>query len=110
MKITTPINIDNVTTLGDVIRYSGILIGQMKDAINGGISYSDNIACAVKTVSFTASGAELRVSHNLGSIPFGYIKVGGANITVYDSSTPATKTDIYLKATGAGSAKLVILG
>lgn len=110
MKITTPINVDNVQKLEDIIRYSGILFGQIKDAINGKLSFVDNIDCSIKDVTFPAGSKEVKISHNLNAIPAGYVKVSGPNISVYDGDTDSTKTDIYLKATGAGVAKIIIFG
>lgn len=67
-------------------------------------------AQAPTQVFFTSAGADVNVPHGLGRIPAGYLVVGrSASITVYDGAAPSSADYLVLRASGAGSAQVLVL-
>lgn len=72
----------------------------LKSILDAGISINDNVDMAKVTfISHATPGNEASATHTLGKIPEGYIVYGqdGAG-SLYDGTTPNTKTTIYLKS------------
>jgi hypothetical protein len=109
VRITAPSDVGNVVDLENMKRFVAAFLDQTKTSINGGIS-TDNLRCAVIDSVFTASGIEVALKHNLGVVPQGYFKLKGPNVTIYDGDTAATEQNIYVKSTGAGTVKILVLG
>lgn len=61
-------------------------------------------------VKFTASGVDVVVAHGLGRVPVGYFVVGkSAGVTVYDGAASSSADYLVLRATGAGTVRVLVL-
>jgi hypothetical protein len=89
-----------ITTPGTM---AGILqaIKDIKGVLRGRLTFGDNIS-AETGITVTTSGVvgtDIPVDHSLGRIPTGFIAVGlDAPVIIYQSSTPWTTTQIFLKS------------
>ena len=82
----------------------------VKSVVNGNIEFGKNMLISSKSVSFSASGVELKIEHGLGRVPRGYLVVSRATANVvYDGVSPSDQNYIYLRANGALTAKIVFL-
>ncbi len=72
---------------------------ELSTLINGGLKFGDNFSCAIKNVSNTGlGGTEITIAHGLKRIPIGYVLIRTDGITsLYDSTTPWTIDNIYIK-------------
>jgi len=111
MKIKTAQTTSNLTNWEDLRRYISIQVDDILAALNGRLSFGDNIQSKLIGTTFSASGSVSELVHNLGYIPNGYILVGSDQaITVYDGGQNTT-SNLYLKASGAtfpASARVMI--
>ncbi len=84
---------------------------ELSDLLNGGLTFSNNVNCQIKTVTDTgAANVEFTVAHTLKKAPTGYIVVKADKAcSVYDGATTWTTTAIYLKCDIANcNIKLII--
>lgn len=84
---------------------------KLDEVVNGGLKFSDNINCEVKTVADTgAANTEFTVAHTLKVVPSGFLLVNSDKAAkVYASGTSWTTTNVYLKADAANCEIKVIL-
>ncbi len=109
MRVTSSTDLSNLTDLDGVKRYGTQALSEMKEALNGNIS-TDNLRCFVTQIAFTAANMEARVNHRLNKIPVGYWKILGPDVRLFDGSTAATKEEIYIQSSGAGTVTVLVLG
>lgn len=84
----------------DLITVLGFLSQNLKEILDTGISFDDNMDVSFVTVTTHATAnTEFAVTHNLGKVPTRYVVVGqNAAGSVYDGTTENTKTTFYLKS------------
>lgn len=111
MKIKTTQTASNLTTWEDLRRYVSIQVDDILAALNGRLSFGDNVQAKLMGASFSASGTAVEIQHNLGFVPNGYFLAGSDQpIMLYDGGTNTT-TSLFIKASGAtfpASARVMI--
>lgn len=108
MKVVTKLSNAHVPTWEELRRAVSQDLQVLTAAINGRLSLIDNVQSSFLTVVFPGTGT-LKIPHTLGIVPTGYITVGlTADIRVFDGVGTWTKQDIYLRASGAGTARLLL--
>lgn len=109
MKISGIQDLANVESWEDLRRFSSQIINRLVDAVNGKLSFGDNLESSQISVTFSAANSTISVDHTLRRIPSGYIVTGrSANIQVFDGNTPNTDKKIYLQSSGAGTAQVLV--
>ncbi len=109
MKISVQ-DVSSVESWEDLRRWAAQMFKDIGKAFNGQITFGDNIQSSRATAVFPGSGADVRVSHGLGRVPSGYIVISSsANITVFNGATANTESELYVQASGAGSATLLVI-
>lgn len=109
MKIKTPQDLANIEKIEDFQKFASISIRDIVDLLNGKLDLIENLDTSVVTVVFTASATNVSLVHTLDRVPMGYIVVGrSAGITVYDGTTANTDKLIYVRASGAGTVKILV--
>jgi len=108
-KISSSADLANVEEFEDFKRFGKVFFSEVKATINGGIDI-DNLRAAMVSVVFESSGLDTQVTHNLGVVPRGYIKISGPNVSVYDGDAASTDTNIFIKSTGAGTCSILVMG
>lgn len=102
----TTTNLKDIETLST---YSTRLFQSIVTAVNGNLTFLENMKCRIVVVDFTAADTEVQVLHGLGIIPAGYISVWqNAAASVYATTTTWTDRSIYLKASAICQVKLLI--
>lgn len=108
-KISTAINISNVTNLNDLLRFLSPLLIQIQSVINGNVEFESNIFADQINVSFSGANVETRTPHNLGRVPFGYFLIGSnAAVQIYNT-TASDKNFIYPKASAKANVSLMVI-
>lgn len=106
MRITAGTDVDKVKPQ-DMPRFTAIFLAQVVEALNGNLSFSDNLNAKLLTVTFTAANADVATIHGLGRVPAGYFVVGRtAAMIVYDGSSTNTSSLLYLRSSVAGTARI----
>lgn len=108
MKITTftPSNLGPA----DFNVYVSKFVGEVITALNNGLLIQDNMSFKTISVTFTVANQEVKIDHNLGRTPLGYVSIGqSAALTVYDGTTETTSQSIYLRSSAVGTVKLLIV-
>jgi hypothetical protein len=89
-------------------KYSSTLLKDISDLLNSKLTFRDNFAANLSSVTFSGA-VEARLSHSLRRMPTGYIVYGkSADINVYDGATANTTENLYLRASGAGTVKVLV--
>lgn len=108
MKITAAADVSNVKG-DDVQRFVSAFLTQTQDAINGNLTFSENIKAKVVSVNFTSANNQVQVSHGLGQTPTGYILVGSsAAMSLYNGTSANTGELLYIRSSAVGSASVLV--
>lgn len=89
MAIINSIDITNIKTVDDLVRFLGPFIKQAISALNKNLNYQDNIRSSVVNVAFpSTANSNLAVAHNLATTPIGYIPIAfSAAANIYNGSS-----------------------
>lgn len=108
MRINTGTDFDNIPEQ-DQIRYISVFGDQVKTALNGNVSFLDNIRGSIQIVSFQATAQDVQINHGLNSLPNGYFLIGSSvPMSIYDGVQRSDRTVIYLRSNAIGAAKVFI--
>lgn len=108
MKVTN-FDASNVSDPVEFQRVVSIVLKDLVGVANGGVLFSDNFSAKILSVEFTASNTEVRIDHNLGRVPSGYLplKLSAAAI-IYDGQSSNTTQTAFLKASAACTATIML--
>lgn len=110
MKIQAASDVGNIETFDDLKRTLAPFLDQAKSAINGGISV-ENLRAKSVSLTISQTNVDTQVSHNLGVIPVGYLKIQGSNISIYDAGKSTWTTEnIYVRGSGTGDVTILVMG
>jgi hypothetical protein len=110
MKITASSDIGNIETFEDLKRYVQPFLDQTKTVINGGVAI-ENLKTTLVTVNVQTANIDIQIGHKLGSIPLGYLKIQGSNVSVYDNGKNTWTTEnIFLRFSGTGEFTILVMG
>lgn len=99
MRLQIPQSISNSATIQDLVRFATKSLNSIQNIINGNVSLVDNCSTQILTFNFTKINSDVGVSHGLGSIPIGFIVVGGNTLTaVIPGKASNTASTFYLQA------------
>lgn len=108
MKIQIP-DISDQQTIENMRRFIAISLDTIVSALNGNLTFSDNFNSQALGVTFPVVNTELVIPHQLNRVPIGYfVTRRSAAMTVYDSTTAWTATNIYLKSSAIGGVNLMV--
>lgn len=108
MRVVTRVSNSHVQTWEELRRFVSQDLQAITAVLNGRIGLTDNVQSSLVTAVFPGTGT-LRIEHTLGIVPTGYIVVGAdAAIQVFDGVGDWSKLDIYLRASGAGTVRLLL--
>lgn len=112
MKINASPFLDNLTTLDALKRFITVFSRNVQEAVNGNLSFSDNFNAVQLSVTFSGSGVDTVVEHQLDRVPVGYLVLRSTSpLIVYDGSQPTrvlTKTFVTLRASASGQCTLLL--
>lgn len=109
MKLNLPLEYHNIQDPQDLADKLSATLKQILQVINGRVAIPDNLDVHVTSVTFSAANASTPVTHRLDRIPQGYIVAKrSANFTIFDGSGSNTTSVIYLQASAAGTATIVL--
>lgn len=102
------IDLSNLEDLKEFRKYVAIQNKLIVSIINGGLKFTDNIDARVVTAVFNSQDTDTLIQHTLGSTPRGYVIVGSTvALSIYDGTVPPDATQITLKASAAGTARIL---
>lgn len=108
-KISVPTDLSNIIDINQFTRYCSVVINEMADLINGGMLPQDNFNTKLLNCNFPAPNVDTAFDHGLNRTPSNYITFGlDAALIVYDGATANTDKTIYLRASAAGNARMLI--
>lgn len=108
MKLTAAADVSNVKG-DDVQRFVTAFQTQVQDAVNGNLTFGENIKAQIVSVDFTAANAQTQVSHTLGKVPGGYFLVGAsAAMSLYNGTSANTTELLYIRSTAVGQASVLV--
>ncbi len=107
-KITASTDLSQVTPQ-DLPRFADIFAKDVAQVINGNLDFTTNFVCAFVNITFGVIDTNTAVSHPLGFVPNGYIRVSGtANSVIYDGTLANTNTQLILRCSALGTARLLV--
>jgi len=82
---------------------------EVKTILNNGLTFTDNFAGKITTVTFSAANTDVAVAHGLGRVPTGYLIISsGASMSVYTGSSAWTSNLIYLRSSATGTVGVIV--
>lgn len=109
MKLKTVQTLINVQSWEELRRYTEIFRNDVVSLLNGNVSLTDNARTALVTVTFPGASSTQAVEHDLGFTPSGYLVAGKtAAIQVFDGTGTNDERFLYVQASGAGTARLLV--
>jgi len=111
MLIQTPRAVDNCDDWEELKRFTALTLKDIVNLINGNINLTENCQARLVEVVCGVPNIDVRVNHNLGVVPSGYLVSGRtANMVIYDGQGKASATDIFIRASAAGTVKILVFG
>ncbi len=108
-KITQDAGIDKIPDAKDQVRFISQFFDQLKQLLNGGLTFVDNFASKNVSVTFSAIATDTAVAHGLGRVPTGYLVIRkSASMVVYDGAAVWTASSIYLKSSATGTITVMV--
>jgi len=99
----------NIKTLEELIRWVGASVEDIVRAINGRISFVENVDAQNITVSFGSANADVSFGHSLDRVPSGWVVISQtAAMSVYLGSKSATRADFTLRSSAVGSVTILL--
>lgn len=111
MKIKASGSLSNVEAIADIKKFVSIFQDQVITAINGNISFSDNVFAKLVNFTFPGANKTIGVAHGLGNLPAGYFLVGSnAALSLFDGDQKNTIDTLFLQSNAAGVARVMVFG
>lgn len=106
--------IQNISNMegDDVARYASTNFDAIGLALNGNIEFGANIRSSTSIAVFLVAGQVVAVPHKLGRTPQGYFVIkqdAAGSVLTSELTNPWTSTVIYLNASAAMTATLIIV-
>jgi hypothetical protein len=109
MKINSRTNVGNVTSWEQLARFTSVALSDIQTAMNGNLTFSDNINMTMIDVTFSTANLVSTIPHGLGRVPLMWISGNiTANSVIYQGST-ADSVNLYVAASAACSARLLVI-
>lgn len=109
MRVRSVLNLGALNSWEDLRRYCSDSITQIITVLNGRVSVTENLETSLVSATFIAASSTITITHTLQKIPDGYIVVGkSANFVVFDGNKTNTDAVIYLQASAAGTARVLV--
>jgi hypothetical protein len=109
MKLKIPATVSNAESWQELQRYVAQSIDAIASLLNGRVGFIDNCQVSYVTVVFPSASTTISVDHTLGVQPTGYIVVGkNAGAHVFDGDTANTTSKLYVQASAAMTARLLV--
>lgn len=107
-KITASEKLD-VLGAEELPRWLTIFLSQVKNILNNGILPQDNWDGQIVEITFSSANTDTLASTRLRRIPTGYIVLSrSVDLTVYDGAQASSVGNIFLRASAAGTARILI--
>lgn len=111
MRLNFSNALSNLKTIEDLTRYTSAFASEVGQIVNSNLTFNDNFLAVTLSFVFTASSTTVGIQHGLGKIPSGYIVIGtDAAMSVFDGNQENTASTIFLQASAAGTARVLVLG
>lgn len=108
-KLKTIQDVSNTDTWEELRRYVSITLDDIVAAINGRLTFGDNVSTQVLSVTFSAANTSVTVPHTLKRVPSGYVLCGAsAAMSIYNGSSANDKNNIYVKSSATGTASILV--
>lgn len=102
-------DVGNLSSYEQLQRFSANLFREIRTVVNNGITFTDNFNAKVVSVSFATANEEVRIEHNLGRIPTGYLLLQtSAATTLYDGVSPNTVDYVFIRASGVADTTVMV--
>lgn len=93
----------------DLPRFLTLFGEQVARILNNGLDFETNFNSKLVSLTFSSANVDTSVAHGLGRVPSGYIIIGlSADLTVYDGIGTNTTTNLFLRASATGTARLLV--
>lgn len=109
MKVKTVQNLSNVSSWEQLRKFTSQVASDIVDVLNGSVGLVDNCQTSLVSVEFNGANIEVKVPHTLEMVPNGYLVAGkSAGFHIFNGSSSNTASDIYVQASAAGTAQLLV--
>lgn len=108
MKLTASESLQQVKP-EELGRYADIFCQDVVQVVNGGLTFGDNFNAKTLSVTFPSANGTVAVIHGLGRVPAGYmVQSLTANMVIFNGTSGNTAQTLYLQASAAGTASILV--
>lgn len=109
-KIEASPDLGRIKGIEDLQRFLSTWVRDCHNVVNGSLEFGKNIIGTTSEVTFSAANTDTRIAHGLGRAPTGYLIIGqSASGSIYDGVAAADSTYLYLRASAAMRAKIIVI-
>lgn len=109
-KIRESFDVGKITEIESFMRFVSTVLKALGLQINGGLEFGENIKSTIVDVVFPAGQVEVAITHGLGRIPIGFLIANRSTAAnIYSGTSKWTSKIIYLRASSAVNAKVVVI-
>ncbi len=108
-KVNSTTNVSNVESLDELKRFTAIALTDIANAVNGNLTFTDNLSIQAIDVTFPTANTVSTVPHGLGRVPLMWISGNiSANSVIYQGHA-ADVNALYLAASAACSVRILVI-
>jgi hypothetical protein len=109
MRVTASSEVDRAKP-EDVAKYTSQVLEQIVQVVNGKLGFADNFDAKILSITFSAANVDVASIHGLGRAPSYYVVLGSTvATTLYDGSSANTTSLLYLRASVAGTVRVLVM-
>ncbi len=101
-------DVGNIGSWEELKRYASVNFKAISQTLNGNVNFTDNINCKFIDVTFRGANIVSSIPHGLGRVPIMWTSGNvTANAVVFEGDS-ADATNLYLEASAACSARIMV--
>ena len=108
-KINAKVELHNIETLEELVRFSSIALANIRDQVNGNLTFQDNISNRIIGATFVSANTTLQIQHSLGRVPLMWLTGNVSADSVIYQTREADQDFVYLAASAACGAKILLI-
>ncbi len=108
-KVNSKTNVSNIQTLEELRRYTSISLSDIANAINGNLTFSENLQIQAIDVTFLTANTVSTVPHGLGRVPLMWISGNMSTNSVIYQGKAADASFLYLAASAASNVRILVI-
>jgi hypothetical protein len=109
MRINSQTELSNLESWDQVARFATIALRDIKTALNGNITFADNLSAKFIDVTFSTANLVSTIPHSLGRVPLMWISGNISAESVIYQGKASDSVNLYLAASAACNVRIMVI-